>query len=63
MTFAMSEPDEVVEKTASLMPAGQRNQLAGQQQFYDLIRYRIEIRYGGAARGEEHGGELFILDA
>ena len=63
MTFAMSKSDEVVEKTGSLMPAGQMNQLASQQQFYDLIRYRIEIRDGGVARGEEHAGELFIWDA
>jgi putative heme-binding domain-containing protein len=36
--------------TESIMPAGQINQLAGRQQFLDLIRYLIDVRDGGAAR-------------
>jgi putative heme-binding domain-containing protein len=53
VTFAMSDLEDVVENTVSLMPAGQMNQLASQQQFYDLIRYLMEIRDGGAARAKE----------
>ena len=34
------------------MPAGQMNQLASRQQFFDLIRYLIEIRDGGAVRAK-----------
>ena len=36
----------------SIMPAGQMNQLASRQQFFDLIRYLIEIRDGGAVRAK-----------
>jgi putative heme-binding domain-containing protein len=53
VTFAVTDLDDVVENTVSLMPAGQMNQLASQQQFYDLIRYLMEIRDGGAARAKE----------
>ena len=35
---------------ASIMPAGQVNQLASRQQFLDLVRYLIDIRHGGADR-------------
>jgi putative heme-binding domain-containing protein len=45
--------DEVRRQPASLMPAGQVNQLAGRQQFLDLVKYVLEIRAGGAARARE----------
>ena len=35
------------------MPAGQMNQLASRQQFFDLMRYLMEIRDGGAVRAGE----------
>ena len=53
VTFAISDLDDVVENTVSIMPAGQMNQLASRQQFLDLIRYLIEVRDGGAARAKE----------
>ncbi len=53
VTFAMTDLDEVVENTVSIMPAGQMNQLTSRQQFLDLIRYLLEIRDGGAARAKE----------
>ncbi len=37
----------------SIMPAGQVNQLAGRQQFLDLVRYLIEVRDGGSAKARE----------
>lgn len=53
VTFAVTDLDDVVENTVSIMPAGQMNQLTSQQQFLDLIRYLIEIRDGGAAQAKE----------
>jgi hypothetical protein len=38
---------------ASVLPAGQINQLAGRGQFLDLVRYLIELRDGGAQRARE----------
>ncbi len=37
----------------SLMPGGLINLLASEQQFFDLVRYLIEIRDGGADRARE----------
>ena len=45
--------DEAVPSAASIMPEGQVNQLASRQQFYDLVRYLIEIRDGGPIRAKE----------
>lgn len=45
--------DEFLTTPVSLMPQGLVNQLAGRQQFLDLLRYLTEIRRGGAARAEE----------
>jgi putative heme-binding domain-containing protein len=53
VTFAVTDLDDVVENTVSIMPTGQMNQLTSRQQFLDLIRYLIEIRDGGAARAKE----------
>ncbi len=49
-TIAATDIDEVKVNAASIMPAGQVNQLNSRQQFLDLIRYLIEIRDGGAIR-------------
>ncbi len=49
-TIKAADIAEVKEQKESLMPAGQMNQLASKQQFYDLIRYLMEVRDGGAAR-------------
>lgn len=53
VTFAVADLDDVVENSVSLMPAGQMNQLASQQQFSDLVRYIMEIRDGGATRARQ----------
>jgi putative heme-binding domain-containing protein len=53
VTLAAGEVEEVRTQTTSLMPAGQVNQLAGRQQFLDLVRYVFEIRSGGPARARE----------
>ncbi|MFO1000731.1 MAG: DUF6797 domain-containing protein [Planctomycetaceae bacterium] len=52
-TYAIADLDNVVENPVSIMPAGQMNQLASPQQFFDLIRYLMEIRDGGALRAKE----------
>ncbi|MCE9606135.1 MAG: c-type cytochrome [Planctomycetia bacterium] len=52
-TLRIADVEELKRPPLSIMPAGQVNQLAGRQQFYDLIRYLIEIREGGAARARE----------
>lgn len=52
-TLKMTDVEELKRPPLSIMPAGQVNQLAGRQQFYDLIRYLLEIRAGGAARARE----------
>ena len=52
-TIPTADIDQITINTVSLMPAGQVNQLAGRQQFLDLIRYLIEIRDGGASRARE----------
>ncbi len=49
-TIAVADIEEVRANAASIMPAGQVNQLNSRQQFLDLIRYLIEIRDGGAGR-------------
>jgi putative heme-binding domain-containing protein len=53
VTYVIADLDEVLDNPVSIMPAGQMNQLASSQQFYDLIRYLMEIRDGGAARAKE----------
>ena len=45
--------EEQTKLTVSIMPDGQVNQLASRQQFYDLVRYLIEIRDGGPIRAKE----------
>ena len=52
-TIAMTDVDEINDKVASIMPDKQVNQLASRQQFFDLIRYLIEVRDGGAAKARE----------
>ena len=37
----------------SLMPSGQVNQLASRQQFYDLVKYVVEIGQGGPDRARQ----------
>ncbi len=53
VTLTKSEIEAVKENPLSLMPAGQVNQLASQQQFLDLVRYLIEIREQGPSRAKE----------
>ena len=53
VTLDAGEVEEIRAQTTSLMPAGQVNQLAGRQQFLDLVRYIFEIRSGGPARARE----------
>ena len=50
---AKSAIEERKRLTASIMPAGQVNQLANRQQFLDLIRYLYEIAQGGPTRALE----------
>lgn len=47
ISIASSDIEDLKQSTNSLMPAGQVNQLASRQQFYDLVRYLIEARDGG----------------
>ena len=53
LKFANEDIDEVVASRVSIMPKGQVNQLTGKQQFFDLIKYLMEIRDGGKARAAE----------
>ncbi len=53
MSIPADQAEEVVSSPVSLMPAGLVNQLAGRQQFLDLLRYLMEIRAGGTARARE----------
>jgi putative heme-binding domain-containing protein len=53
ITIPRSDLDEVTPMKTSFMPDGQMNQLASRQQFFDLIRYLIEIRDGGPIRAKE----------
>ncbi len=48
--FAKTDIDQLIRTTTSIMPAGQVNQLAGRQQFLDLVKYLSEIRDGGPDR-------------
>ncbi len=61
LTFAIGDLDEVVIGETSIMPAGQINQLASQQQFLDLIRYLMEIRDGGPQRAKELQPPLSLI--
>lgn len=49
-TIAATDVEDFKPSAISIMPAGQVNQLHSRQQFFDLIRYLMEIRDGGAAR-------------
>jgi putative heme-binding domain-containing protein len=49
-TIPASDIEEIKIMPTSIMPAGQVNQLNSRQQFFDLIRYLMEIRDGGEAR-------------
>jgi len=53
VTIAADEIEELKKNELSIMPAGQINQLNSQQQFFDLVRYLIEIRDGGAERAKQ----------
>lgn len=53
VTLKTTDLEDIVQNTVSIMPAGQMNQLASRQQFFDLIRYLMDIRDGGAARAKE----------
>ena len=53
ITIPRAELDELTPMKTSFMPDGQMNQLASRQQFYDLIRYLMEIRDGGPIRAKE----------
>lgn len=53
LVFPTAEIEERVRSQTSIMPTGQANQLAGRQQFLDLIRYLVEIAAGGPARAAQ----------
>ena len=53
ITLPKSEIEERGVSRASIMPAGQMNQLTSRQQFLDLVRYLIEIAEGGPTRAKE----------
>jgi putative heme-binding domain-containing protein len=53
VTVLGNDIDEVISGTQSIMPAGVVNNLAGRQQFLDLLKYLVEIRDGGASRAAE----------
>ncbi len=53
LTLKVADIEELKTNALSIMPAGQVNQLASQQQFLDLIKYLIEVRDGGGARARE----------
>ncbi len=53
VTVLKNDIESFVNQTQSIMPAGQINQLGSRQQFFDLIRYLIEIRDGGIQRAKE----------
>lgn len=52
-TVAAVDIDEVRKLPVSIMPSGQIDRLASRQQFYDLMRYLMEIRDGGVERARE----------
>ena len=53
VTIAAGDIEQLKKNDLSIMPAGQINQLNSQQQFFDLIRYLMEIRDGGADRAKQ----------
>ena len=55
VAIPVSEVDQYANRSQSMMPAGQVNQLTSRQQFLDLVKYLIEIRDGGSKRG--NGGQ------
>ena len=52
-TIAADDVERFVLNKQSLMPSRQMNQLASRQQFYDLVRYLLDIRDGGTARAQQ----------
>jgi putative heme-binding domain-containing protein len=52
-TLATDAIEEIKANETSMMPAGQVNQLNSRQQFYDLVKFLMEIRDGGAARARQ----------
>lgn len=48
--IATADIEQMKTNEASIMPAGQVNQLHSRQQFLDLVRYLMEIRDGGKQR-------------
>lgn len=53
VVIPISEVDQYANRSQSMMPAGQLNQLTSRQQFLDLVKYLIEIRDGGSQRAKE----------
>jgi len=53
VAIPISEVDQYANRSQSMMPAGQLNQLTSRQQFLDLVKYLIEIRDGGSQRAKE----------
>ena len=53
ITIPRDTIDEVIKNSQSIMPSGLVNQLATEQQFYDLVRYLIEISENGIGRAKE----------
>ncbi len=53
LTIPAAEIEKFSLQPQSIMPAGQVNQLSSSQQFFDLVRYVMEIRDGGVQRAAE----------
>jgi putative heme-binding domain-containing protein len=53
VSFSREQIDEVTMSKTSIMPAGLVNQLAGRQQFLDLVAYLAEIAAKGPSRALE----------
>lgn len=53
VSIPLAEIEEEVTSETSLMPEGQINMLATEEQFLDLVRYLFAIRDGGAQRALE----------
>ncbi len=53
ITIKTGDIEEIKTLSQSLMPSGQINLLDNAQQFFDLVKYLIEIREGGFKRAEE----------
>lgn len=53
LTIPSEEIEEIKTSDVSPMPSGQMNQLNSRQQFYDLMKYLMEIRDGGTERARQ----------